>query len=180
MRNSNLAFNLAALVVGMLMLAYASVPLYRLFCQVTGYGGTTQESKHAPDRVYDRSFTVDFNADTAPGLPWHFAPGEHSIRINVGQQAMTHFIAENLTNKPITGRAVYNVLPFSAGAYFNKIQCFCFTEQTLAPHQRVSMPVLFFIDPAILTDPDMKNVKTITLSYTFFLSPRLSRGPAPR
>lgn len=166
--NVSLALNLAALVAGMLMLAYASVPLYRIFCQVTGYGGTTQEAKHAPDRTYARQFTITFNADADPKLPWHFAPGEKSVRIKVGQQAMTHFIAENLTDKPITGRAVYNVLPFAAGAYFNKIQCFCFTEQTLQPHQRVNMPVLFFVDPAVLSDPDMKDVKTITLSYTFF------------
>lgn len=167
-KNASLALNLAALVAGMLMLAYASVPLYRLFCQMTGYGGTTQEAKQTTGRVFSREMTIDFNADTDPALPWKFVPGEHSVRIKVGQQAITHYIAENKTGKPVTGRAVYNVVPFAAGQYFTKIECFCFSEQTLAPKQRVTMPVVFYLDPAIMNDPDLKDVKTITLSYTFF------------
>ncbi len=166
--NLSLALNLAALVAGMVMLAYASVPLYRLFCQVTGYGGTTQEAKHAPGQISQRQITVDFNADTDPALPWKFRPGERSIRVRVGEQSMTHYVAENLSDQPVKGHAVYNVVPFSAGSYFVKIECFCFKEQTLAPHAKVDMPVVFYIDPAILADPDMNDVKTITLSYTFF------------
>lgn len=166
--NTRFALNLLALAAGMLMLAYASVPLYRLFCQVTGYGGTTQEAKHAPGKVFDRTITVTFNADTDPSLPWSFHPGQKSLKVKVGQEALTHYVARNNTDHPITGRAVYNVVPFAAGSYFVKIECFCFKEQTLAAHQRVDMPILFYIDPSIMDDPDMNGVKTITLSYTFF------------
>jgi cytochrome c oxidase assembly protein subunit 11 len=167
-KNTTLAVNLAAIVAGMFMLAYASVPLYRLFCQVTGYNGTTQEAKHAPDHVINRDVTVRFNADISPGLLWEFRPGQKSLKVKVGQQAMTHFVARNLSDKPITGRAVYNVLPLTAGAYFVKIQCFCFTEQTLQPGAEVNMPVVFYIAPSIVNDHDMDGVQTITLSYTFF------------
>ncbi len=152
----------------MLLLAYASVPLYRLFCQVTGYGGTTQEAAHAPGHVLDRVITVTFNADTDPALPWDFKPGESRHKVKVGEQAMTWFLAHNRAKTAITGRAVYNVVPFKAGAYFVKIQCFCFKEQTLGPDERAQMPVSFYIDPAIMDDPEMADVKTITLSYTFF------------
>ncbi len=167
-KNLTLALNLAALVAGMLMLAFASVPLYRLFCEVTGFGGTTRQAASAPGRVFDREMSIEFNADTDPALPWKFAPGERRLRIRVGEQAVTHYVAENLTEQPITGHAVYNVVPFAAGRYFTKIDCFCFSEQTLGPRQRVNMPVLFYLDPAIMNDPNMKDVKTITLSYTFF------------
>lgn len=167
-KNSKMAFNLFAISVGMLMLAYASVPLYRLFCQVTGYGGTTREAKQAPQKISDRTINIEFNTDIDPALNWEFKPGERSHKVKVGQKALTYFVAHNRENKSVTGRAVYNVVPFKAGEYFNKIQCFCFTEQTLAAGQKVDMPVSFFIDPAILNDPDMDDVKTITLSYTFF------------
>lgn len=178
MKNKNLAVNLLALAAGMLMLAYASVPLYRLFCEMTGYGGTTRQAVHAPGKVINRTLTITFNADTDPNLLWEFRPGEKKIKAKVGQQMITHYIARNLTDKPITGRAVYNVVPFAAGPYFAKIECFCFEEQTLAPGERVTMPVVFYIDPAIMNDPEMNDLKTITLSYTFFPSPRSSRGPA--
>jgi len=167
-KNLSLALNLFLLTLGMLALAYASVPLYRLFCQATGYGGTTQEGRYVAGHVVDRTMTVTFNADIDPGLAWEFRPGEKSLHIKVGQQAMTHYVAENLTDTAITGRAAYNVVPFSAGPYFTKVECFCFKEQTLAAHQRVNMPVVFYIDPSIMNDPEMKDVKTITLSYTFF------------
>ena len=170
-KNTSLAVNLLLLVLGMLALSYASVPLYRLFCQATGYGGTTQESTQAPSIISDRVITVRFNADIERNMPWQFVPGEAEQRVKVGQQSITHFTARNLSDKAVTGRAVYNVIPFSAGAYFTKIACFCFKEQTLAPHQQVNMPVVFYIDPAIMDDPEMKAVKTITLSYTFFQSP---------
>ncbi len=152
----------------MLMLAYASVPLYRLFCQVTGYGGTTQKSFSAPDKVFDRTITVDFNADIDPALPWQFKPSQKKVKVKVGEQMLVHYEAKNLSNKPVTGNATYNVLPFSAGVYFAKIECFCFKEQTLAAGQRVDMPISFYIDPAIMDDPEMKDLTTITLSYTFF------------
>jgi cytochrome c oxidase assembly protein subunit 11 len=170
LRNIRLAINLLALAAGMAMLAYASVPLYRLFCQMTGYGGTTQEGKASTGKIFSRTITVAFNADTDPALPWQFSPGEHTHKVKVGEQALTHFTAHNLSNAPVTGRAVYNVVPFKAGPYFVKIECFCFKEQTLKPGEKVSMPVSFYIDPAIMDDPEMNDVKTITLSYTFFVN----------
>ncbi|MDX1974802.1 MAG: cytochrome c oxidase assembly protein [Rickettsiales bacterium] len=176
-KNTALAANLAALVVGMLMLAYASVPLYRLFCQVTGYGGTTQTAIAAGDKIYDREITISFNADLDPELPWSFTPGEKKHVVKVGQQALTYYIAQNRASTPITGHATYNVLPFKAGLYFKKIECFCFTEQLLAAGQTVHMPISFFIDPAILDDPELKDVHTITLSYTFFSAKNASNLP---
>jgi cytochrome c oxidase assembly protein subunit 11 len=166
--NIRLAFNLGALVAGMVMLAYASVPLYQLFCAVTGYGGTTQRAVALPGSVSERVITVEFNADIDPGLPWDFAPGERRRTVKVGEQGLTHYVAKNLTDKPVGGHAVYNVVPFKAGQYFTKIHCFCFENQTLGANQQVDMPVSFFIDPAMLSDPEMKDVHTITLSYTFF------------
>ncbi len=163
-----MAMNLLAIVAGMVMMAYASVPLYRLFCDVTGYGGTTREAKAAPGKIYDREIIVKFNTDVDPALRWEFKAGEYEHKVKVGQQALTYFVAHNLENKPVKGRAIYNVVPFKAGQYFNKIQCFCFSEQTLQAGQKVDMPVSFFIDPKMLDDPEMDDVKTITLSYTFF------------
>jgi cytochrome c oxidase assembly protein subunit 11 len=165
--NANLAFNLVLIVIGMLALTYASVPLYRLFCEVTGYGGTTQQGV-AQGRILDRDITIKFNADIDPGLAWEFKPGESQVKTKIGQQSLTHYVAKNSTNKSISGHATYNVIPFSAGQYFIKIDCFCFQEQTLEAGQKVDMPILFYIDPAIADDPQMNDVKTITLSYTFF------------
>lgn len=168
-RHTRMAANLAALATGMLCMAYASVPLYRLFCDMTGYGGTTRQARAAPGAVPgSRSLTVTFNADVDPALPWRFAPAQERVSLRIGEQTLVQYHSENLTGKPLTGRATYNVTPFAAGQYFSKVECFCFTEQTLAPHQKVDMPVLFYIDPAILADPDLKNIQTITLSYTFF------------
>jgi cytochrome c oxidase assembly protein subunit 11 len=167
-KNLSLALNLLAIVVGMLLLTYASVPLYRLFCAMTGYGGTPQEATHAPGPVLSRQITVTFDAETDPALPWEFTPGQKSLKVKIGEQTLTYYVAQNISNQPVTGRAVYNVVPHAAGAYFTKIDCFCFKEQTLAPHAKVNMPVSFFIDPAIADDPDLKNLKIITLSYTFF------------
>lgn len=167
--NSRLAINAAALAVAMLMFTYASVPLYRLFCAVTGFGGTTQEGKHAPGAVLgEHEILVRFNADIDKNLPWKFAPGEREVKVKIGEQGLTHYVAENLSNQPVTGHAVYNVVPHAAGAYFVKIHCFCFENQTLKPKQRVDMPVTFYVDPAILNDPDAKDIHTITLSYIFF------------
>lgn len=154
-----------ALMVGA---SFAAVPLYRLFCQVTGYGGTTQQAEALPERVVDRVITVRFNADRMPDLPWNFRPEQVKVQVKVGEQGLAFYEAENLTDRPITGQAAYNVTPEKAGRYFSKIACFCFDEQTLSANQRVDMPVSFFIDPAIMDDRNMDDVKTITLSYTFF------------
>ena len=167
-KNTILVLNLVAIVAGMLMLTAASVPLYRIFCQVTGYGGTTERSSHAPGHVLNRTFTVTFNADVHPGMPWAFRPLQKSVRVRVGQQARIYYESENRSNHAITGRAVYNVVPFEAALYFKKIQCFCFSNQTLAPGQKAVMPVLFYIDPQVMGDSQMDGVKIITLSYTFF------------
>jgi cytochrome c oxidase assembly protein subunit 11 len=165
-----MALNAAALAVAMVCMAYASVPLYRIFCQVTGFGGTTREGTVAPGAVAgDHEITVRFNADTDKNLPWKFAPVQHEMRVKIGEQALAHFWAENIDNKPVTGQAVYNVVPHEAGSYFVKIQCFCFDKQTLKPGQRVDMPVVFYVDPEILKDPEARDIRTITLSYTFFL-----------
>lgn len=166
--NGSLAISLAALVLGMLGLAYASVPLYRLFCQVTGFGGTPQQALHAPGRIIDRPITIRFNADIDAGLPWEFRPGEPTLTLKPGEERMTYYTARNLANQSTTGHATYNVVPDKAGAYFAKIECFCFKNQSLGANQKVHMPVVFFIDPAIADDPEMADVRTITLSYTFF------------
>lgn len=168
--NASLALSLGALAAGMAMLAYASVPLYRLFCQTTGFGGTPQRADHAPATAGGRAVEVRFNADIAPGLPWRFTPGQRSMTLKVGENRLAYYTVKNLTNGSITGHATYNVLPDSAGAYFVKIECFCFKDQTLKAGQEVQMPVSFFIDPAITEDRALRGLKTITLSYTFFPS----------
>lgn len=154
----------------MLALSFASVPLYSLFCQVTGFAGTTQVSSKAPDQVLERTITVRFNADTSRNLPWSFKPEKRKINIKVGQQGLINFITKNNGKRPITGTAIYNVTPLKVGKYFHKIQCFCFDEQKLASGQQMNMPVVFYIDPSIIEDRDMEDVNNITLSYTFFES----------
>lgn len=168
MKNRSLTINLAALATGMLMLSFASVPLYRLFCQVTGYGGTTQTAVQLPGKVLERTMNITFNADTDAALPWDFTPGEKIRRVKIGEQGLTYYVAHNRSDKPVKGHAVYNVVPHAAGTYFTKIDCFCFREQTLAAGQKVNMPISFYLDPAMADDPDLKDVETITLSYTFF------------
>ncbi len=167
--NLNIALNAAALAIAMLGLAYASVPLYRLFCQVTGFGGTTQTALVAPGAIKGQhNITIRFNSDIDTGLPWKFVPNQSQMIVKIGEQSLASYKAKNLLDKPVSGHAVYNVVPHQAGQYFMKIHCFCFEEQTLAANQEVDMPVSFFVDPAILDDPEMKDVGTITLSYTFF------------
>jgi len=157
------------LVVGMAGLAYAAVPLYRIFCQVTGYGGTTQRSELLADvKVLDRSINVRFDANTSKGLNWEFAPVERQVSVKLGEQKQIKYVARNLSDKPVTGTATFNVTPQHVGAYFNKIECFCFTETTLQPGEKIDMPVVFFIDPDLDEEEVMRNLKTITLSYTFF------------
>ena len=158
------------LIMGMGVLSYASVPLYKLFCQVTGYGGTTQQATSPSSQTLERKIKVRFDANTKPTLDWDFQPLETSIDISVGQNALAFYKAKNTGKDPIVGTATFNVTPEKAGLYFNKIDCFCFVEQLLAPQEVVDMPVSFFIDPDIINDPNLDDVTTITLSYTFFPS----------
>ena len=167
-KNARMGRIVLGVVVGMVGLSFASVPLYSLFCNVTGFGGTTQTAKILPDTILDRQITIKFNADTAPNMPWIFQPEMREVILKIGQRGFTTFMAKNKNNTDVTGTAIYNVTPLKAGKYFHKIQCFCFDEQTLKPHEQVSMPVVFFVDPSIETDPNMDDVKVITLSYTFF------------
>ncbi|KAA0683491.1 cytochrome c oxidase assembly protein [Roseomonas genomospecies 6] len=159
---------LFGLVFGMVGLAYASVPLYALFCQVTGFGGTTQRADAAPERQVDRVIKVRFNADVNNALPWRFKPEQRELTVKLGEMGLAAYQAANRADRPTVGTALYNVTPDKAGKYFNKIECFCFTEQVLEPGQSVDMPVAFFVDPALAEDPAMEDVTTITLSYTFF------------
>lgn len=167
-RNRVFLIGLSALVAGMIGLAYASVPLYSLFCRVTGFGGTTQRAEKAPDAVLDRTVVVRFNADVNSGLPWSFRPNQREVRVKLGETALVSYRAENRGREPVTGTAVFNVTPEQTGAYFNKIECFCFTEQVLNPGEAVDLPVAFFVDPSIVNDRDAEDVTTITLSYTFY------------
>lgn len=155
-------------VIAMIGLSYASVPLYNLFCRVTGFGGTTQVTDNVSDTILDRVITVNFDTTVNPQLPWSFASEVRRVQINVGQDMLINFKARNTSNEAVAGTAIYNVTPNKVGKYFNKIQCFCFDEQILQPGQSVNMPVLFYIDPAMDDDPYMDDVKSITLSYTFF------------
>ena len=168
MHNRTIAMLLVGVVAGATGLAFASVPLYRLFCQVTGYGGTTQVATEAPDAVGARKVTVRFNADVHRDLPWSFAAVQREVTLAVGETALAFYTATNRSSLPLTGTATFNVTPQKAGRYFDKLACFCFEEQTLAPGASVEMPVSFFVDPAIVDDPNMADVTTITLSYTFF------------
>jgi len=148
-------------------LAWASIPLYRLFCQVTGLNGTTQRGLAAPGAI-DHRVRIDFDANVSPKLPWRFAPENASDTVDIGARDMAFFTATNTSNRPITGSATFNVTPAQAGKYFTKIQCFCFTQQTLKPGETARMPVIFFVDPKILADPDAADIQAITLSYTFY------------
>jgi cytochrome c oxidase assembly protein subunit 11 len=162
------AFVATGVIAGMLGLTAAAVPLYRLFCQVTGYGGTTQRAEQAPEAVADRTIRVLFNADVAQGMPWSFAPAAREVEVRIGEQSLAFYRAHNSGSRPITGTATFNVTPAKAGVYFSKIDCFCFTEQVLGPGQSADLPVSFFVDPAILDDPGTRDLRSITLSYTFF------------
>jgi cytochrome c oxidase assembly protein subunit 11 len=167
-RNIRTATLAAGVALGMAGLSYASVPLYALFCQVTGFGGTTQRAEAAPAEVLDRLVTVRFDSNAAGGLGWNFRPEQLEMTLRLGAEGLAHYRATNLSGRTVTGSAIFNVTPDSAGAYFNKIQCFCFTEQTLQPGESMDFPVVFFVDPAMADDPDLAHVNTITLSYTFY------------
>jgi cytochrome c oxidase assembly protein Cox11 len=158
------------------LVAYAP-QLYRAFCGATGYGGTTQRAYSDPTATSDKSVTVAFDSNVAPNLPWRFEPEQRSVTVHLGEQKLVFFTAENLSNESIVGHATFNVTPETSVLYFNKIQCFCFNEERLDPHQKVDMPVVFFVDPAFAKDSDNLHVDTITLSYTFLRSVNPRDGP---
>jgi cytochrome c oxidase assembly protein subunit 11 len=160
----------ALVAVGMVGLAYASVPLYRIFCQVTGFGGTTMKvsESEVPAQPLAKTISVRFDANIAPGLSWSFAPVKSHETVRIGERRLTFYRATNHSDQPITGTATFNVSPDTAGGYFMKTQCFCFQEQTLKPGQTVDMAIVYFVDPAILEDSDGRRIEEITLSYTFY------------
>ncbi|OFX00140.1 MAG: cytochrome c oxidase assembly protein [Alphaproteobacteria bacterium RIFCSPHIGHO2_12_FULL_63_12] len=164
-RTASIAAGVVALMVG---LSFAAVPAYRAFCQITGFDGTTQRAEKAADRVLERKITVRFDATVNEGLDWTFKPEQVDQVLHVGETGLAFFSARNLTDRAVTGRATFNVQPAKAGIYFKKIECFCFTEQTLKPGETASMPVTYFVDPEIASDPNLDDVQTITLAYTFF------------
>ena len=168
-RNKRVAVVGMAVAVGMVGLAYASVPLYQLFCQVTGFGGTPQVAEAAPKGAIARQMTVRFDSNVANDLAWTVHPAA-AITDNIGNVDTVNYVATNYSDKPITGMAVFNVSPEKAGVYFNKIECFCFTEQTLQPGETVDMPIVFFVDPELDDNQELDTIKEITLSYTFYAS----------
>jgi cytochrome c oxidase assembly protein subunit 11 len=167
-RHRRVAFGAGLTAAAMLGLAYAAVPLYQLFCQVTGIGGTTQRAAAAPSQVVDRWVTVRFNADIAPDLAWEFRAPAESVRLRFGEAGVASYTVRNLSGDAVVGTAVYNVTPLKIGAYFNKLECFCFTEQVLNPGESAELPVSFFVDPELLNNRNVREVDVITLSYTFY------------
>ena len=180
--NRRIGMALAGLVFGMVGLSFAAVPLYQIFCQVTGYGGTTQVADAAPEVILDREITIRFDANMAPDLAWDFDPAQVSQTLNVGEVGLAFYNSTNLSDHATTGIATFNVTPLDVGIYFKKIQCFCFNEQTLEGGETALMPVYFYVDPAIADEPRLDHVTTITLSYTFFSveSPQASTEVTPR
>jgi cytochrome c oxidase assembly protein subunit 11 len=173
-KNRKTAIVLFSIAGGMLGLAFASVPLYQLFCQVTGYGGTTRVAE-APEKAVvkkqGRFITVRFDANVNSALPWKFKPLQKEMVVRVGDEVLAHYTAKNIGLGAVVGNATFNVTPFKAGPYFNKVDCFCFSEQLLKPDEEVPMPVSFFVDPEIFNNPNTRDVHTITLSYTFYRAP---------
>ncbi|KAF8111533.1 hypothetical protein N665_0074s0063 [Sinapis alba] len=176
-KSKKMLYYLTAVVFGMVGLTYAAVPLYRTFCQATGYGGTVQRKETVEEKiarhsesgtVTEREIVVQFNADVADGMQWKFTPTQREVRVKPGESALAFYTAENKSSAPITGVSTYNVTPMKAGVYFNKIQCFCFEEQRLLPGEQIDMPVFFYIDPEFETDPRMDGINNLILSYTFF------------
>lgn len=169
--NGTVVLACLAFVGGMAGMSYAAVPLYRMFCAVTGYNGTTQRAEQPTGIVLDRRIKVSFDANVSSGLDWDFKPMQRAVDPRIGETAEIRFLAVNRSQEPVTGQAVFNVTPMEAAAYFNKIECFCFTEQTLQPGETVEMPVTFFVDPDIAKDRNLDPVRDITLSYTFYAVP---------
>lgn len=170
MRTSNriIGIGLAGIVVGMVGVSFASVPLYRLFCAVTGYAGTPQIGAATAPGAVRQQITVRFNANTNPNLPWSFHADQSAMRVSLGDENLAFYTARNEAGTPVTGIALYNVTPDTAGKYFHKTACFCFNQQTLAAGQQMQFPLTFWVDPAIADDPNTADIRTITLSYTFF------------
>jgi cytochrome c oxidase assembly protein subunit 11 len=177
-RNGATVALLVSVVAGMAGLSAASVPLYRLFCQATGLGGTTQRAASAPATAAAAVVTIRFDAETSPDLDWEFRPLQSSVTVHPGEERQIFYRAINKTAKPVTGSATYNVTPAKAGIYFDKLQCFCFNEQFLAPGESRDIGVVFFVDPDILTDPNTSDVRSITLSYTMFRAHQPARPTA--
>ncbi|MFT0860574.1 cytochrome c oxidase assembly protein [Ancylobacter sp. G4_0304] len=178
-RHAVVAASCGVFVLAMVGAAYAAVPLYQMFCQVTGFGGATKVATSAPNRMLDREVEIRFDANVAPGLSWAFAPEQRSVTVKLGETKLAYYRAENRGKEPVTASATYNVAPALAGYHFAKMQCFCFTDQTLQPGEVIDMPVVFFVDPALADDKDLDGLKTITLSYTFFAKPAsLAAGKA--
>jgi cytochrome c oxidase assembly protein subunit 11 len=170
MANWAVVAGLAVIIGVMVGIVSYSTTLYRLFCAATGFGGATQRVAANTATISNRIVTVRFNTDLAPGLPWRFEPVQPQVQVHLGEQMMAYFRAENLSDKPLVGHATFNVTPNKAGPYFDKIQCFCFSEERLSPHESVEMPVEFYVDPQLAADANTSDVDTITLSYTFFPS----------
>jgi cytochrome c oxidase assembly protein subunit 11 len=170
-RNRRTMVTLFGVVAGMIGLSFASVPLYDLFCRVTGYGGTTQVASAFPAQVLDRAMRVSFDAQAHKDLPWAFTPDVREVEVKIGQSGLVTFSATNTSDHAIVGTAVYNVTPAKLGKYFHKVQCFCFEEQVIEPGKTVQFPVYFFVDPALAEDRSMDDVTAVTLSYTFFKAP---------
>ncbi len=177
-RHQAVALSCAVFVVAMVGAAYAAVPLYNWFCRTTGFGGTPITAERAPAAPIGRSINVRFDGNVADGLPWHFGPDRPSIRIRIGETTLFHYTAKSFAQADSEGIASYNVSPPEAAGYFNKLQCFCFTNQRLAPGEKMDMPVVFFIDPEIDKDPQFRSLDTITLSYTFFPAKNPVKNPA--
>ena len=172
-KNRRIGIIFAVVGLAMLGVGYAAVPLYEVFCRVTGYGGTTQrvdDAQAATVQTTNRVISVRFDSNVNSSLPWSFKPEQAVDRVMVGARDMAVYVATNKSDEEVVGTATFNVTPLQAGQYFNKVQCFCFTEQVLKPGETMRMPVLYFVDPAILTDPDTKDIEEITLSYTFYRS----------
>lgn len=169
-RNGILAGAVVAVIFGMVGMSFAAIPLYRLFCSATGYGGTPNIGQAAAPGSSGQVIRVRFNANTNPGLPWSFAPDQTEVSLNLGDEKVAFYHAKNRSNRSVTGMALYNVTPEKVGKYFHKTACFCFNKQTLSADQSMEFPVSFWVDPAIRTDPNTSDVKVITLSYTFFHS----------
>ena len=167
-QNQRTGLIVGGVVLFMVAMSFAAVPAYRAFCQVTGWGGTTQRAVAAADRTLERTITIRFDSTVSDGLAWRFKPEQVSQTLHIGETGLAFYEAENLASTPVAGRASFNVTPAKAGLYFKKIECFCFTEQTLQPGESVSMPVTYFIDPALADDKNLDDVQTITLAYTFF------------
>ncbi len=167
-KNRRVALMAATVFCAMVGLAYASVPLYRIFCQTTGFGGTTQIAATAPASATAKQISVRFDANASDEMGWNFRAAQSTMTVTIGEPTMAHYRATNMSSRTVTGTAKFNVTPTSAGIYFNKIQCFCFTKQTLKPGETADFPVQFFVDPDILDNADTRSIHEITLSYSFY------------